>query len=321
MPRCREMKFDKEKVAFGRHQTFAIRYGWLSKGFLALKGNPAILKSDEAIAELGVGKNMVESIGYWLRAFQLVNAESPEPTKLGNMLFSPDSGLDPYLEDEATIWLLHWLLVSNPQLATSWYWFFNCYHKPEFTNQELHTALHDFVSDRVMDRKRPSMNTLKNDAILIPRMYTQSRLNKKMPIEEALDSPLALLRLITQMPGERGFLSKPAPRPGLPIGILGFAITQLFDAKQVDVMPIEDLMYSRDDFPAPGAVFRMTETDLVAKIEQLVDYLPGVHQVNETAGMHQVYQLQKVDPVAYLEQHYTPKAKPKPKARTERKAA
>ena len=264
---------------------------------------------------------MVESIGYWLRAFQLVNAESPEPTKLGNMLFSPDSGLDPYLEDEATIWLLHWLLVSNPQLATSWYWFFNCYHKPEFTSQELHTALHDFVSDRVMDRKRPSMNTLKNDAILIPRMYTQSRLNKKMPIEEALDSPLALLRLITQMPGERGFLSKPATRPGLPIGILGFAITQLFDAKQVDVMPIEDLMYSRDDFPAPGAVFRMTETDLVAKIEQLVDYLPGVHQVNETAGMHQVYQLQKVDPVAYLEQHYTPTAKPKPKARTERKAA
>ena len=33
------MKFNSDKMAFGRHSTFALRYGWLSKGFQAVKSN------------------------------------------------------------------------------------------------------------------------------------------------------------------------------------------------------------------------------------------------------------------------------------------
>ena len=51
-------------------------------------------------------------------------------------IFSKD-GWDPYLEDEATIWLIHWLMATNPQHATAWYWFFNRFHKPEFTSLEI----------------------------------------------------------------------------------------------------------------------------------------------------------------------------------------
>ena len=297
------MKFDSKRVAFGRHQTFAVRYGWLSKGFQALKKNPNILRSEEAIEVLGVGKNMVESIGYWLRAFQLIEPDSVKPTELGKKLFSAQ-GLDPYLEDEATIWLLHWLLVSNPQQATSWFWFFNRYHRPEFTSQELLTALSDFVNDQVKDVKRPAASTLKNDAGLIPRMYTQSRVNSKQPIEEALDSPLAQLRLVNKMVRERGYQSVNAARPGLPAGILGFAVAQLFAAKNTEVIPIEDLMYSRDDFPAVGAVFRLTEVDLLTKLEILVDYIPGAFQINETAGMHQLFRMREISPEEYIERHY-----------------
>ncbi|MEP6389218.1 MAG: DUF4007 family protein [Halioglobus sp.] len=298
------MKFDDTKVAFGRHQTFAVRYGWLSKGFQAVKRNPYVLRSEEAIEVLGVGKNMVESIGYWLRAFQLLESNSYKPTEIGNLLFSTNSGLDPYLEDEATIWLLHWLLVSNPEQATSWYWFFNCYHKPEFTGQEVFTALSDYVGDRVKSVKRPAANTLKADASLIPRMYTQSRVSNRTPIEDALDSPLALLRLITPMVGERGFQSKSAARPGLPIGILGYAVAQLFEEKQSNTVPIEDLMYSRDDHPAPGAVFRLTEVDLLTKLELLVASMPGVFEINETAGIHQLFQTTKVPLHSFIEKHY-----------------
>jgi uncharacterized protein DUF4007 len=300
------MKFVSNKVAFGRHQTFAVRYGWLSKGFQAVKSNPDILRKDDAVAELGVGKNMVESIGYWLRAFQLVEPGTFKVTRLGTDLFSRNKGYDPYLEDEATIWLLHWLLVSNPEQATAWYWFFNRYHKPEFTAQEIQTALSDFVNDQVKDIKRPAISTLKSDASLIPRMYTQSKLHKHMPIEEALDSPLAMLRLVTQMVGERGFQSKPGPRPGLPIGVVGYAISQLFAAKGTDIIPIEDLMYSRDEFPALGAVFRLTEVDLLTKLEKLTEYIPGVFQINETAGIHQLYMMKEIEPMDYLHMHYSP---------------
>ena len=299
-----DLKFNGDKVAFGRHQTFAVRFGWLSKGFQALKSNPNILRSEEAIEVLGVGKNMVESIGYWLRAFQLLETESSKPTELGEKLFSLKKGWDPYLEDEATIWLLHWLLVSNPQQATSWYWFFNRYHKPQFTSAELQTALADFIKDQVKDIRRPATSTIKSDVNLIPRMYTQSRANAKTPLEDALDSPLSQLRLMTQMVGERGYQSIAQSRPGLPPGILGFAVLQLFAAKGTGVIPIEDLMYSRDEFPAPGSVFRLTEVDLVTKLESLVTYLPGFLEINETAGLHQLFLVKELDAVSCLEKHY-----------------
>jgi hypothetical protein len=297
------MRFHRDQAAFGRHQTFAVRYGWLSKGFQALKRNPNILRSDEAIAELGVGKNMVESIGYWMRAFQLVEPDSSKPTEIGSKLFSA-RGYDPYLEDEATIWLLHWLLVTNPSQATSWYWFFNRFHKNEFSAEELVTALTDFVRDQIKDIKQPAASTLKSDATLIPRMYTQSKLHKHMPIEEALDSPLALLGLIRHTPRERIFVSAPANRHGLPASVIGFAVSQLFSARSSDVLPVDELMYGQSEFPAIGAVFRLTEQGLLAKLEELVRLLPGFYQLNETAGVHQLYQLQPVDPMMYLERHY-----------------
>jgi hypothetical protein len=30
------MKFNADKVSFGRHETFALRYSWLTKGFQAI---------------------------------------------------------------------------------------------------------------------------------------------------------------------------------------------------------------------------------------------------------------------------------------------
>jgi len=297
------MKFDRSRVSFGRHQTFAVRYGWLSKGFQAIKRDPNILRAEDAIAELGVGKNMVESISFWLRAFQLVDEVSVKPTELGNKLFSA-RGYDPFLEDEATIWLLHWLLCSNPYQATSWYWFFNKFHKTEFTNDEIATALTDFVKENVREDKQPSSKTLKTDAGLLTRMYTTTASNAKSPIEESLDSPLSQLRLIEATPKDRLFVSRPIHRSSIPAAIIGFAITQRFAESQVEVLPIEDLMYARAEIPAVGAIFRLTEQGLLAKIEELVERYPSLMKVSETAGVHQVYLLDKCEPLELLEHHY-----------------
>ncbi len=299
------MKFNPNKMAFGRHETFAIRYGWLSKGFQALTATNGskVFESDEATVRLGVGKNMVAAIKYWLRACRMIDSIENTPTALGKSILS-ENGLDPYLEDEATIWLLHWLLATNPELATSWYWFFNRFHKPEFTGQELNTALTDFVNDQVTDKKKTSPGTLKNDAALIPRMYTQSKGNTRTPIEEALDSPFALLKLITRTGGGRGYQSRPSSRLDLPLGILGFAACEMFEMKKTTAIPIEDLMYSKDNYPAIGSVFRLTENDLVAKLEKLIDFLPGVFDIRDTAGQHQLYMSNKIESHAFIFTHY-----------------
>ena len=298
------MKFKSDTVAFGRHETFALRYSWLPKGFHALKKTASIFDNDNAVVELGVGRNMVTSIRYWLRACQLITPQKPDtPLEIGHLIFDK-KGLDPYLEDEATIWLMHWLLATHSTMATSWFWFFNKFHKPEFTDQELQTALADFIHDQVVEKKRPSMGTIKKDALLIARMYTQSRGSARIPLEEALDSPMALLGLMTQYSNNRTYQSKPEARPGLPIGIFSFAIAQLMQQRQLTSIPIEELMYSRGEYAAPGSIFRLTETDLITKLELMVSYIPGYFDIRETAGIHQLYCINTIEPIAYIKKHY-----------------
>ena len=55
---------DKTSVSFGRHETFALRFGWITKGFKALGQDSEIFESDNATVMLGVGKNMVHAIRY-----------------------------------------------------------------------------------------------------------------------------------------------------------------------------------------------------------------------------------------------------------------
>ena len=299
------MKFKSDAVTFGRHETFALRYSWLSKGFHALKRKPSLFDDDDSVVELGVGRNMVSSIRYWLRACQIITPQKPDtPELIGDLIFDVKKGLDPYLEDEATIWLMHWLLVTNSTMATSWFWFFNKFHKPEFTGQELQTALSDFVKEQVVEKRRPSANTIKSDALLLPRMYTQSKGNTRTPLEEALDSPLSLLGLITQFSSGRSYQSKPEARPGLPIGIFAFAVSQLMQQRDITTIPIEELMYSRNDYAAPGSVFRLTETDLITKLELMVNYIPGYFDIRETAGIHQLYRTNEIEPQSYIEKYY-----------------
>ena len=282
------------KCAFGRHESFALRY---TKGFQA---KTEIFNSDQATVELGVGKNMVKSIQYWLKACQIMD-ENRQPTLIGSAIFD-DNGFDPYLEDESTIWLIHWLLSTNSELATVVYWFFNHFHKPEFSAQEAQTALGDFAKETL--KSKTSLKTIHNDALLLLRMYTQNRTSKRTPIEESLDSPLSLLRLISHSPDGRQYFSHSESRPQLSLGVLGYAITDLLNRKQVNTLPIEEILCSNCGGIAPGTVFRLTENDLIFHLEKLVNYIPSVLEIRETAGIHQLYRLETIDPIEFLNKHY-----------------
>lgn len=298
------MRFSGDQTAFGRHETFPLRYSWIPKGFQALLADPGVFQSKDATVTLGVGKNMVNAIRYWLEAAQLVERQDGKlvTTPVGMAIFDEETGHDPYLEDEATIWLIHWLIASNAELATAWYWFFNRFHKPEFTSQEVATALSDFVKGEV--KTRVAQTTVKQDAAIVLRMYTQSRGNTRTPLEEALDSPLALLRLVSNVPGSKSYQSRPDVREGLPLGIFAYAIADYLRATGAKEVPIEELMYGRSGYPALGGVFRLTEAALVGKLEQIVRAFPNVFETRETAGIHQLYLLEDQTLLPYLDFHY-----------------
>src|SRR3954447_18981402 len=102
---------------FSGHETFPFRYPWLKKGYDAVREDVTVFGRDDAITTLGVGKNMVRSIRHWCLAAGLLEegrgtgenrATTLRPSTLGDWLLHDETGRDPYLEDPATLWLLHW---------------------------------------------------------------------------------------------------------------------------------------------------------------------------------------------------------------------
>lgn len=298
------MRFDSNKVAFGRHETFPLRFSWLTKGFEALKSNPKVFSSDEATVSLGVGKNMVSAIRYWLTATRMIESDNQQgfvATELGESIFG-DNGYDPYLEDEGTIWLIHWLLASSPTLATSWYWFFNRYHKQGFTADECSEAIQSFVQQSV--QAKTSKRTVDQDIKVMLRMYARGGASK-ISLEDMLDSPLSLLNLVNRDSQIKKYRSSPAERMELPLGIFTVAVVETFESMGVDQIPIAELISNADGYSVPGAVFRLTENRLVTLLEIMADQFSDHFELRETAGIHQLYKLEELSRADVLAYHYS----------------
>jgi hypothetical protein len=297
------MALAPDRAAFGRHETFPLRFGWLTKGHRVWSEDHGLFEQEEATVKLGVGKNMVAAIRYWMLATQVAKVEASgfQPSGLGRRIFGED-GWDPYLEDDATLWLLHWLLASNAAEATALFWFFNRYHKPEFTGQELQQALKAFVAENLT--VRVSEATLKNDVALLLRMYQPSVPSKSVALEESLDSPMSTLGLIRPVAGTKYHESFPDTRDSLPPAVFGYAVAEVFAEWGEPGVPVERLMRSDGRIAAPGSVFRLTEEGLIGKLEELIAWQPGLLEVRESAGIHQVFRLGALSPLEYLERHY-----------------
>ena len=305
------MYFNSKKVAFSRHESFTLRFGWLTKGIRAFELDKNVFNSDDAVVTLGVGKNMVNSIRHWLRASKLIvlDGDGWEITPIGKAIFSEQTGWDPFLEDEATIWLIHWLISTNPEHATTWYWFFNNFHKPEFSNTEVVTALFNFVQDRIDVKYAAS--SIKQDAGALLRSYIQPKKSNNTGYEDVLDSPLSLLKLISFLPAIKSYQSRLEVRDNLPIGIFGYAICDYLKTLNESRVPIEDLIYCKDDSIALGSIFRLTENSLLKKLEQLIQLFPEHFGINQTAGIHQFFvlkDLDRLDPFELLKFHYESKS-------------
>jgi hypothetical protein len=291
--------------SFGRHETFALRFGWLAKGFgVFLEGGKAAELEEEAIASLGVGKNMVSSIRYWLQASRVAVQEGRGlvPTDLGKALFG-QNGFDPYLEDNSTIWLLHWLLASNRDDATTLFWFFNQFHKVEFSADLLLANLKVYLFEN--SSSKLSDATLEGDVSLLLRMYVGSLSAKESAHEDNLDSPLSILGLIGK-PGEgRQFYSARDPRSFLPPQIIGFALADIIERSNRPTLDLQEILLGNSAQSGLASTFRLTEDALVAKLEQFLAWMPGHYEFRETAGIRQLYQLQPLDPLAVLTRYYS----------------
>ena len=63
-------------------------------------------------------------------------------------------------------------------------------------------------------------------------------------------------------------------------------------------------MISDGFYAAPGAVYRLNEEGLIDKLEEMITWLPGVFELRETAGIHQLYMLKQIEPLDVLDKYY-----------------
>ncbi len=298
------MKFNPDRIGLGRHESFPLRYPWLTRGFSEFEKDQAVFEADDATTRLGVGKNMVRSIRFWLIAAQMLQPSGRyafEASELGTAIFGED-GWDPYLEDDATIWLIHWLLSTSPEQATVNYWYFNRFHKTSFDSQETQAAFVDFCKEHVAARF--AATTAKKDVAVLLRMYSRTPTSSRTPPEESLDSPLSTLGLLSYDFPTKSYVSDLGRRDELPTEIVGYAVSQLFENLDISSFPIERLMHTRERFPAIGSVFRLTENGLIAHLEKLVNAYPQAWELRETAGLHQLYRLNNMQPMEFLRDRY-----------------
>ena len=183
---------------FAKHETFHIRDGWLYKGLNAIEDDPNVFLLDNAPEHLGLGKNMVRALRYWMQATGLSEeswanrTKEQYPTKFGMLV----KEYDPYLERDETIWLIHYNLISNIELTTSWYWFFNSYQPVSFTHSEFIERLSHWIITQSSDKdKKISENSLRKDFDCLVRTYMPNRYDRSP--EDLLESPLSSLSLFS----------------------------------------------------------------------------------------------------------------------------
>lgn len=252
-----EANGNPKAVVFARHETFHPRFGWLKKGFDRAAADADIFLREDAPVRLGVGKNMVRSIRYWCAAFKLL--QNDQPTEFGQQLLGPD-GWDPYLEDPASLWLLHWHLLEPPNLATVWHFTFNQFRPTEFTVEDLFyqlCAYRDRVAPRTVDA------SLRKDITCLLRMYVEQT-TKSLVAEDSLDCPFAQLGLLHTAGNSRHYTFRVGYKPTLPAELIVYACLRYLRHSPVNRVPLAQLLY---DPGSPGLVFRLTEGVLSEAIE------------------------------------------------------
>lgn len=158
----------QKQYKFSGHESFQCRHFWLKKGYDFISSGMSH-RDEHAVIELGVGKNMVSSIVHWMRVYGLID-QNNELQEFAHTLFS-DEGLDPYLEDLGTAFLLHFLAL-HIDLASIYSIAFQDFRKTKITSDFTGKQLEDYISRRLIKEGVAfSQKSLQTDVKVFLRTY------------------------------------------------------------------------------------------------------------------------------------------------------
>ena len=288
---------------FSGHETFPLRHGWLKKAFDRVAEtedqpeNRADCWDSGAIARFGVGKNMVASMRHWANASGVIEEpalNSVRTTELGRLLLHP-TGLDPYMEHPATLWLVHWQLTGCAE-KTTWFWAFSHYPAVTFERDGLAKALDRLAKDR--NWTRAATTTISKDVACFVRTYVARGPSANTDHDDALESPLIELGLIKAVGKVDGFRFVRGPKTTLGDGVFAYALTDFWSRySDAATLSFEAIAHAPG---GPGRVFLFDENDVADRLAGLDEVTKGALHWSETAGLKQVVRNTDLDSVLAL---------------------
>jgi hypothetical protein len=285
---------------FSGHETFPCRYAWLPKAYLSLTDDQRIFTDEEeAMVSMGVGKNMVRAIRFWVQATGVAETAREGGytiTDFGRALLDRE-GFDPFLEDRRTLWLIHWQLsthVEEPLFA--WDFLLNRWPHPELSRTE---ALRAFDQEAKRLGRKLSSITLEQHFDTFLHTYVPTRSRKGEIQEDNLDCPLVELELIQKV-GERDcgngsrrepiYVFRREPKPEITPGLFVYCLNDFWNKRR----SAERTLTFRDVSVAhgsPGQVFKLPEWDVRERLERLENDSDRVFSYQESASLQQVMRM------------------------------
>ncbi len=304
----------KVEFKFSGHETFVCRYPWLPKAVKTVSENPGIFSNeDEAMVTLGVGKNMVRSIRFWAEAMDVIEGGSVKGFKVtdfGNSVFGPN-GFDPYLEDERTLWLLHWKLSTKAdEPLFAWNFLLNHWQEPELTRSDILRTVSRLPE---LVELKLSNFTIEDHLDVFFRTYFPTRGKKGEVKEDNLDSPFLELRLLEKV-GDRSardghfqvepvFSFRRGEKPEIDSGLFSYALNDHFETRFPDekTVPFGDIAFGPG---SPGQIFKFSEKEVTDRLERINSEKNSPFEFSESSVLRQVRKKKTISGSNLLKQVY-----------------
>ncbi|MFO0590505.1 MAG: DUF4007 family protein [Polyangiaceae bacterium] len=276
------------------HGAFPCRHAWLPRAYQALdKDDTALADDAAAMVALGLGKNMVMALRFWIDVMRVAaprDGRRFELTPFARQVLDPQSGFDPYLEDIRTLWLLHWNLASHVEAPIlAWQFLLFRWQVPEICPSDVVTQ----ILAENSRRPRPlSRVTVEQNVDIFLHSYVASARRTAAALEDGLDCPLADLDLVQEF-GERRlgtagrtemtYAFRRERKSEISDALFAYCLADFWNVRH----RAEKTLTFRDVALAEGSlgqVFKLPEDDLRERLERLADVTDGAFKYAASAA-------------------------------------
>jgi hypothetical protein len=277
---------------FSGHETFPLRQLWLRKAYVqvAFLGEQApkeVFSGDDAIERFGVGKNMVSAIRHWALACDVIRKHGKDGFTVGDIgdLLFGEQGCDPYLEQDATIWLVHWLLAGRAMRSATWYVIFNFVQSQTFRSTDVVALLNEYAADSKAVR---SNTTLSRDVEVCLRSYTS--VGQKSATEDSAEPLLSDLGLLS-VSAKDTYRFHRGPQYSLPDEVFVYALLDFWRRWEANATSTQSTLSFNaiaHDYGSPGRVFKLDEDSVGDRLSRIAEVTRGYLEWTDSAGIRQV---------------------------------